>query len=251
MKIGALRAAAICGALVCCASVTGAQAATVTYTDAAVFQGAIGSSITDTYQSGYEHGDVHDGPLSNPDTFSDAAMSAVKGQTTYTSTGFTDNNTVFHFGSGSYCAGCNGSFVLGFATTSLSASGGVYGVGFNFFNFRDLPYTGFVTFGDASTQNYLFPVDYNNGSPTAFFGITSDLAISSIAFGLVNGGTTTEGSFGIANLIIAGAADATAAVPGPIVGAGLPGIVFAGGGLLAWWRRKRKQAGEGVHDNKK
>ena len=162
-----------------------AEAAATIHASRAGFEAELVSSFTDTYgvDSGY------------PGSFailSNAAMSAVAGQTKYTSTGFNNINIV---GFGTYCAGCNGSFTLDFTSTSYTKNGGVYGAGLDIRNNLNGFHDALVSFGDGSTSLY----DLAEGS--GFWGITSSAGISSISFG-PNGGTTQSGYFDIDNLTI-------------------------------------------------
>ena len=186
------------------------QASAVFFDDRGVFEASVGRMIVDDYEDpAYKAFDFF-----HPDyeESSDAGVTNVLGETRYISTAWLDSSRVpntrgSHSSTNYYCAGCNGSFILDFTGTSLSDGNGVFGVGFEFFN-RDFDtstvyYNAFITYGDGSNEN----VELDESRSFIFgnfWGVTSDVRIASIAFGLAYGETTREGNFGIDNLTIAG-----------------------------------------------
>jgi len=199
--------------------------AAVIYADRTSFESQLSASITDDY-SGYTGG--------SSTILSDAAMSAVLGETSYRTTGFTNWNIVVASGADyNYCSGCNGSYLLDFTTTSVGTAIGVFGVGLDIASAQNVfGTTAFVTFGDGSTANYAIPVA-NAGTGDKFWGITDDLLIASIHFGLVDGGTNTDNS--IQRMAMDDLTIGAKRVPEPgtllLISAGLFGLQFS--------RRKR------------
>ena len=206
--------------------VFGQANATTVFADRATFEGMLDTFIADPYSTaGYAAGDNTD--TANLDVHTNAHMSAVIGETDYRTTGHPETNVIVNQpGDPEYCAGCNGSFELGFTTTSLGSASGIFGVGFDFWNIGNPQYHAFVTFGDDTTTDYVLPIIGNEGNPAGFWGITSDSLIKTIHLGLANGGTTTSGHLGIDNLTIG-----SSVVPEPttllLLGLGLAGLGFA------------------------